>query len=329
MNKITKYIIYLLVLCTLIWFALASPDADIVKWFRLFIQNVVYGIANFLGKAAGGITSWPRALIVILLWIPLYLWYLASRKFQDKVSEKIDALTGAGIDLVRLMETTTDGTAKKAGFLDDTAYRFAVNGPAEIARAFYGPVTAGAATQSKAGSGFVSSNVISLPPDLAQRAHETADKMMERRLKDMTNHGGNVANVRNGLTVFLALMTHENVQSAFINMIDHMKKQRDDKEKKTTNFSELKVFFGLPTEYPEGDTPEKLQKAGLSTFEREAIAAALKKGRTKVLKALLYNPPTNGKRPIIITGVNVLEAMRTFLHKPDTYNLKHSSRRRA
>jgi hypothetical protein len=326
MNKITKYIIYLIVLCALISWAVTSPDADAVKDIRQYIQDGVRVIANFLEKPIAVMSNWPRALIIILLWIPLFFAYLELRKFNDKVSEKIDALTGAGFDLVRLMENTTDGTAKKAGFLDDTAYRFAVTGPAVIAGAFNGPATAGTASRSGSGSGFVNSNVISLPPDMAQCAQETAHKMMQRRLDDMTSFSGSMTNVRNGLAVYLALMQHKNVQSAFLNMIEHMKKQRDDEKKKTTNFTELKLFFGLPTEYPEGDMPEKLQKAGISTFERKAIIEALKTGREKALKDLVYNPPVKDDNPpIAIKGENVLKAMRTFMYKADTYDPSLSS----
>lgn len=321
MNKILVYSIILAGLCTLIWFALTNPhDVDFI---RLYLQNGLRYVAEFLERVAEVIFTGPRILFIIMLWIPLYLAYREYRKFKDKVSEKINALVGAGIDLVRLMETTTDGTAKKAGFLDDTVYRFAVNGPAEIAAAFNGPATAGTATQSASGSGFVNTNVISLPADLAQRAQETAHKMMQRRLDDMTSFSGSMGYVRNGLAVYLALMKYNNVQSAFINMIEHMKKQRDDEKKKAANFTELKVFFGLPTEYPEGDMPEKLQKAGLSTFESQAIAEALKNGREKAFENLHYNPPTkDDQEPIIIRGKNVLEAMRTFMYKADTYDPK-------
>jgi hypothetical protein len=321
MNKILVYSIILAGLCTLIWIALNRPED--IDFIRLYLQNGLRFVADFLEMVADVIFTGPRVLFVIMLWIPLYLAYREYRKFKDKVSEKIDALVGAGIDLVRLMETTTDGTAKKAGFLDDTVYRFAVNGPAVIAGAFNGPVTAGTAAHGASGSGFTSTNVISLPADMAQRAQETAHKMMQRRLDDMTAFSGNTGYVRNGLAVYLALMKHKNIQSAFLNMIEHMKKQRDDEKKKAINFTELKVFFGLPTEYPEGDMPEKLQKAGLSLFERQAIVEALENGREKALEGLLYNPPTkDDQEPIIIKGKNVLEAMRTFMHTANTYDPK-------
>ncbi|MEJ2125476.1 MAG: hypothetical protein P8Y47_11910 [Alphaproteobacteria bacterium] len=319
MKKILKLFIFFLGLCALIWCALERPDY--VQLIRPFIHEGLSFVSHFVKSVADVLFTGPRILIVIALWIPLYWAYRENTKFNDLVNKKINALSGAGIDLVRLMETTTDGTAKKAGILDDTMYKFAVSGPAEIAGAFTGSATTGAGDQGGPGTGFVSANVISLPSDLALHGREIGDQMMNRRLGDMGAFSGNMANVRNGLAVFLMLLKYNNVQSAFFNMTEHMKKQRDDEKKKVTNFTELKVFFGLPTEYPEGDTPEKLQKAGLSRHEKQAILEALKRGRGKVLGGLLYNPPTkDDKKPITIEGENVLVAMRTFLYKADTYN---------
>ncbi len=319
MKKILTYFITLMVLCVLIWLALERPVY--IQHVQMIFHNGLNTISAFFKMVGKELFKGPRILIVLALWIPLYWAYRENVKFGYLVERKIKALAGAGIDLVRLMETTTDGTAKKATILDDTMYRFAVTGPAEIAGSFKGSATTGTVTPGTGRSGFASTNVISLPSDLALHAREIGDQMMNRRLGDMKAISGSVGAVRNGLAVFLMLLKYKNVQSAFFNMTEHMKKQRDDEKKGMLNFTELKVFFGLPTEYPEGNTPEELQNAGLSTNDSLAIAEALDKGRERILKGLLYNPPTKeGEKPITIEGEKVLEAMRIFMYKADTYD---------
>lgn len=318
-------IIILLLLCVLI--GLAMTDPIFIKTVNPLVRQAIACLWDCVAKIAWVLSDVRRAVVVLLLWIPLYYLYRSNQKFEDKVSEKIDALRGAAFDLVRLMEITTDGTAKKAEILDNTTYRFAVNGPAEIIGAYAGPATTAAApadgeAPKPAASGtWTSPNIITMPHDLVKLATETANTMRERRLGDMATMAASTASVRHGLQVFWLLMMEENVQSAHFNLTEYMKKQRDDAGKKIQNFTELKVFFGLPTEWPTGTQPEELQKAGLSSEEGKAIAEALKRGREKVFSGMFYNPPVTGSdKPIVIRGKNVLHSMRRYLYNPNTYN---------
>lgn len=324
-------IIILLLLCVLI--GLAMTDPIFIKTVNPLVRQGIDCLWECVAKVAWVLSDVRRAFVVLLLWIPLYYLYRSNQKFEDKVSEKINALRGAAFDLVRLMETTTDGTAKKAEILDDTTYRFAVTGPAAIVGAYAGPATTGAAPTAASADGgapkpaasstWTSPNIITMPSDLVDLAHKTAQRMTERRLGDMTTLATNTASVRHGLQVFWLLMEQENVQSAHFSLTEYMKKQRDNSGKKIQNFTELKVFFGLPTEWPTGTQPEDLQSAGLSSYEGKAIAEALKKGRGKVFAGMFYNPPVTGDNaPIVIKGKNVLQSMRRYLYNYNTYNPK-------
>ncbi len=257
----------------------------------------------------------PQLSVPVILLAAPALYYV--HQYNDKVSGKIDALKGAAFDLVRMMETTIDGNDKKHDKLNTIAEQFAVDGASKVAAAFSGSATAKAPEAGSTGgtSSYTTSHQIVMP-DLVT----FADKLRESRLDDMKAFGGNATNVRLGLQVFLMLMAHDNIQSAFTHLTEHMKKQVDNKS--APNFPELKGFFGLPVTLPDADTVKKLQNDGLSWYEWQACNSALKRGRKAILDILAYNPPTDGKPAIVIRGENVLTSMRTFLYSPAaaTYN---------
>ena len=259
----------------------------------------------------------PWLSVPVILIAGPALYYV--HKYNDKVSGKIDTLKGAAFDLVRMMEITTDGTQGKADKLNSIAEKFAVDGAAKIAAAFSGTATTAKAADAGAGAapgapGYTSSHQIILP-DIIPFTRE----MRDSRLADMTSFGAGTTNLRVALQVFLMLMKHDNIQSAFVNLTEYMKKQVDTKG--IPNFPELKEYFGLPVKLPPIDQIEKLQADGLSWYEWQACNSALKRGRKDILAILAYNPPVDeGKPAIVIRGENVLESMRTFLSSAKTYN---------
>ncbi len=255
---------------------------------------------------------------VILIAAPA-LYYVHA--YNDKVGGKIDALKGAAFDLVRMMETTIDGNDKKHEKLNAIAEKFAIDGATKVAEAFCcgtkttGMSAQGAASTPASAAGYSSSHQITLPDFI-----KFADELRQHRQDDMVSFGGTNSNLRLGLQVFLMLMTHDNIQSAFIHLTEHMKKQVDTKG--APNFPELKTFFGLPVTLPDADTVKKLQNDGLSWYEWQACSSALKRGRKDILAMLAYNPPTDGRPAIVIRGEDVLKSMRTFLYSAAaaTYN---------
>lgn len=259
---------------------------------------------------------------VLIIGVPV-LYYV--HKYNDKVSGKIDSLKGAAFDLVRMMETTIDGTQGKADKLNIIAKEIGIEGLAKIAAAFSGTATTAQAPEGGAAGapgtpGYTPSHQIVLP-DLIPFTKEIRDG----RLADITAFGANATNLRTGLQVFLMLMAHDNIQSGFIHLTEHMKKQVDTKG--TPNFPELKEFFGLPVILPDMDAVKKLQNDGMSWYEWQACNSALKRGRKDILAMLAFNPPTEGKPAIVIRGEDVLMSMRTFLYSAAaaTYNAAHAS----
>ncbi len=261
----------------------------------------------------------PWLSVPVILIAGPALYYVHA--YNDKVGGKIDALKGAAFDLVRMMETTIDGTEKKHEKLNAIAEKFAIDGAAKVAEAFCcGTGTTRKPAEETAAApagtaGYSSSHQITLPDFI-----KFADELRKHRQEDMVSFGGTNTNVRTGLQVFLMLMTHDNIQSAFIHLTEHMKKQVDAKG--APNFPELKAFFGLPVTLPDADTVKKLQADGLNWYEWQACNSALKRGRKDILAMLTFNPPTEGKPAIVIRGEDVLKSMRTFLYSAAaaTYN---------
>lgn len=261
----------------------------------------------------------PSLSVPVLLAAGPALYYV--HKYNDKVSGKIDSLKGAAFDLVRMMEITIDGNDKKHEKLNAIAEKFAIDGLAKVAGSFCGSATAAKAGEgtapaaSGATTGYTSSQQVILPNFI-----EFADALRKHRLEDMVSFGGGNTNLRTGLQVFLMLMMHDNIQSAFINITEHMKKQVDTKG--APNFPELKEFFGLPISVPDLDAVKKLQTDGLSWYEWQACNSALKRGRKDILAIMAYNPPADGRPAIVIRGEDVLKSMRAYLFSAAaaTYN---------
>lgn len=100
--------------------------------------------------------------------------------------------------------------------------------------------------------------------------------------------------IRTGCQVFLALMELRNPMAAYILMTDHMKRQRDEWAKKETkrlpNFTEMKLVLGLPTEWPEGDQPERWQRRLISEHRARTILIATARYRERIFKGIQYKP---------------------------------------
>lgn len=253
--------------------------------------------------------------VIGLALIVATLYYYVHR-FNCEVEEKIGELKGAAFELVRMMETTLDGTQGKADKLNDVVHRYAVDGQEAIARAF----AASVATQPTASAMGMGTQII-LPSDLTQAGLS----MMEKRLADMGSFGAMNNAVRAGLVVFLMLMDQGNIGSAYINFVEHMKKQRDDGKKALPNFVDLKQFFYLPTHWPKEQEPEELQTRGLTPHQSRVLSTAVKRGRRAVLNVTAYNPPPpDGKEPITVSGENILKSMRRFLYTPGTKVYDHA-----
>jgi hypothetical protein len=326
--SITVKLFVLLWICAALWHALAEPEAFVGP------SDLIYGglwqICCFFELAYDYFCCHPRLVIVaIILSALIYYGIQSYYKWNDSVDSRISALKGAAFDLIRLMELTTDGVAKKWETMSDIMYRFAYQGPASVARAInWSPRHGQAQVQSQVqAQAQAQAQAPSEGPDYTTKGHETGMTLIQRRLDDAATFGGNWGNVRQGVAAFLAIMQYENLSSAHFIMTEHMKKQRDEFEGKKTknlpNFGELKKFLGLPIKWPEGDEPEKLQKDGISDHDYKLMTEALEKGKGKIeemLKTITYNPPTPaGKEPIVVEG-KILDAMRMYLRNSHAYH---------
>jgi hypothetical protein len=125
--------------------------------------------------------------------------------------------------------------------------------------------------------------------------------------------------LRNGLQAFIALFILDNPKAAYLKMIEHMKRQRNEfaqrETMKSPNFSELKMILGLPTEWPQGELPEQLERKELSLASIWLIRYAVKHHRSEVFRGLTYKPYTfsgedEGQE---FFGEDVLIGMREYI----------------
>jgi hypothetical protein len=289
--------------------------AAVTKWISEFGSRSVQEVVWFFLQPL-------HAIIAIAIAWPLYHKVYS---YNDAVGGKVGALKVAALELIRMMETTTDGNDAKATKLNDIVYKFAVEGQSKIAAAFNALATLPPTTRIEDGS--TSSSMYSytpvpqvvIPPDLT----DTGKALMNQRLADMKAFGGSATNLRAGLVVFLLLMEHGSVSGAFAHMIEYMKKQASDESKSMPNFIDLKRFFGLPTTWPEKGQPEELASKGLSWYQYLAFERALSdENRQAVFNVMKLYPQTtpDGKKPLTYSGANVLKAMRIYLYSWKIYD---------
>lgn len=324
--SITIKLFILLWICSALWYVLDEPEAFAGP------SDLVYGglwqIRVFFELAYDYFICHPRVVVFTIITSALIYYAIQSyHKWNDSVDSRISALKGAAFDLIRLMELTTDGVAKKWETMSDIMYRFAYQGPASVARAINGSPRQGPAQVQAQLQTQTQGQAQGEGADYTLKGHETGMTLIQRRLDDSASFGGNWGNVRQGVAVFLAIMQYGNLSNAYFIMTEHMKKQRDEfeskKTKTTPNFGELKKFLGLPIKWPEGNEPEDLQKEGISDHNYKVMSEALEKGKEKIeelLKTITYNPPTPaGRDPVIVKG-KILEAMRMYLRNSHAYN---------
>lgn len=286
-----------------------------INAFGYFIYDVICLLLNPFVAIGAIAIAWPL--------------YHKVFSYNDAVGSKVGALKVAAFELIRMIETTTDGMDAKATKLNDIVYKYAVDGQSKIAEAFNGLATM--AKTSDTGetpvSPYTSSPVpqVHIPSDLTS----TGMEMMKRRADDMAAFGGNAGNLRAGLVIFLLLMEHGSVSGAFGHMIEYMKKQANDEKKAMPNFIDLKKFFGLPTTWPEKGEPEKLASEGLSWYQYLIFERALSDAnRQKVFDVMKLYPQTTpeGKDPLTYSGANVLKAMRIYLYSWKIYDTRIADR---
>lgn len=321
-GNIVVKLIYLVWLCFALWLALSMPqelDASATGGVVLsYITCFFLAIYDFFSSS-------PRSILFVLPASALiYYIYRDNLAWNEAVSSKVGALKGAAFDLIRLMEMTVDGVAKKYVWVNDDFHRFAVDGPAAIVAAY------GRATTQAAGEGgapapsntWQSSNIINMPADLIAKSHETAEALLKRRLDDHAAFGPNYNGVRQGVAAFLAILDYGQIGTANFIMTEHMKKQRDEFEGKGTknlpNYPQLKKFLGLPIDWPTGDMPEKLQKAGVSDRDDKLIEYAMAAGAKEKALEVLRKMATL-KRGEIPEAESMLEILRKYLRASTAY----------
>ena len=228
--------------------------------------------------------AWPYPVAALALLVIL--------KIRAALQTRVDALQGAAWELVRLMENTTpDGPRERARVAEATAERFAVTGNAGITRPSL--ITGDAPTTDLTAAGL---------------------SLMERHANDAAKFRSFRSALRGGIAIFLSLMIHRNSQSAWVAMTEYMRRQHDRAD--APNFAELKMALGLPPAWPY--TPARHRMTRWNEF---AIEFAMRQ-RRKVLSGLEYHPPApEGSPPIVVTGDNILMAMRAYLHTSNTYDM--------
>lgn len=125
--------------------------------------------------------------------------------------------------------------------------------------------------------------------------------------------------LRNGLQVYISLFVLHNPNAAYLKMVEHMKRQRNEFDQQGTmrslNFTDLKMVLGLPTEWPKGELPEQLEHKQLSWSRYWLISQAIKSHRKDVFKDLSYRPytldPSETAQEFVEEGV--LIGMREYI----------------
>ena len=150
---------------------------------------------------------------------------------------------------------------------------------------------------------------------------EKGQQLLDFNRDDTNKFWFKAQGIRNGLQIFLDIMVLGNTTAAYIKMIDHMRRQRDEYDEKgkkaSPNFTELKQLFALPTAWPTGDMPEQFEARGLTEQHSLDIALAARRYRHNILSGLEYKVwPAPGKEDEereVFSGGALLEAMRDYV----------------
>ena len=241
-------------------------------------------------------------LILDLIASYLYLWpypaatvaFIVFLRVRNSLRGRVSALQGAAWELVRRMENTTpDGPRERARIAEATAERFAVAGNASITRPSL--ITGDTPTSDLTAAGL---------------------SLMERHANEAAQFRAERSALRAGIAIFLSLMVHRNSQSAFVAMTEYMRRQRERKD--IPNFADLKMALGLRTDWP---ADWHRRKSDLTNWDYFAIDYAVRR-RRRILAGIQYHPPApEGSPSIVVTGDNILLAMRAYLHTSNTYDM--------
>lgn len=236
-------------------------------------------------------------LFFLLLITLIVLYYLIKLRYQ--VAGIASHLQGAAWDLVRLMENNPRSTPSKTRKRWQQEFQALVlQSAAELTRmpsAYYGKLD-----QPIALTGAI---------DTLRKGDEETSAFWFK-----------VQGIRNGVQIFYDIMVLRNPGAAFVRMIDHMRRQRDEFENKgkkgSPNLTELKIVLELPTEWPVGDLPEQCLKRGLREAQAENIISAARRHKTFILSELIYKPwpsPDEPERVEEFQGDDLLAAMRNYV----------------
>ena len=227
--------------------------------------------------------SFTYAWLYVAGAIVLIVMFRVHRAVQDVVG----ALQGTAWELIRLMENTTpDGPRNRAQIAEATTEKFAVDGNARILR-----------------SALISTDQIT--PELTHAGLN----LMERHANDAAQFRAFRGALRAGIAIYLSLMAHRNTHSAFVAMIEYLKRQRDRKD--APSFAELKMVFNLPVDPPEDTELRHRLRKGLTFWDYYIIGRAVRQ-RRQIFGGLAYHPPTPAGT--VVTGDAILVSMRDYLH---------------
>lgn len=256
-------------------------------------------LANFIQDAFLPFVAIVSTLIVALLGVRLFIpWYRRRLVLLGYAA----LLQGAAWNLVRQMENNPRHTAGKNRASQEAQFHKNVVGSADRFRLAGVP-------EVYAGELF--------PTFMAERGQQLVDF----NRTDTDKFWFKAQGIRNGLQIFLDIMVLGNITAAYIKMIDHMRRQRDEFDEKgkkaSPNFTELKQLFGLPTTWPTGEMPEQLEARGLTEQQALDIADAAYRHKHSILAKLHYKvwpePGKEDEERQEFSGEDLLLAMRDYV----------------
>jgi hypothetical protein len=228
----------------------------------------------------------------------ILLVMLYRRRHRNAVGSKIDALQGAAWELIKLMENSGPGGPEaRSERAEATTERFAVTGAAAVGR-----------------------RPLAVWREVDPKLTDAGLRLMDLYKADSAKFRKGRGAVRNALVIFLAIVRDRNLQSAYALMVEHMMAQRDEHaagSRSLPNFSNLKIFLDLPTEWPTGDLPEQMR--GQSFYEYLTSSVAVQRLGDEVMNGLEYRTLDSlGSDPIIVADAEILKAMREFIRSDNT-----------
>ncbi len=238
------------------------------------------------------------AIIAILIILAIFVLLAVKEYHRQRVLGYVGLLQAAAWDLVRQMENNPRSQPKRTDVRHAAAYKELVlpsgENVKEIPSVYVGELRP--------------ATVLSGALEVLQKSEKFRDEFWFK-----------VQGIRNGLQIFLMIVSLRNIEGAYILMIEHMKRQRDELEKKnrasSPNLPHLKLLLGLPTEWPVGDLPERSQKIKLGKLKTQDIKVAVKRYKMKIFEGLIYKtwPDTEGQERLEYHGERMLEAMREYI----------------